>query len=298
MVRDREKPLQVDWVRERLARSLFLGPLVYRPSVDSTNTLAREMAAAGAPQGTLVLAEEQWAGKGRRGRKWLSPPYTNLYLSLLLRPQMEAEEVFILTVILALAVLESVERVSELRPAIKWPNDIYAKGKKMAGILTEFSTTGKRVEYVILGLGINVNWKPEEDRSMLYPVTSISAETQRAVSREEVLVYLLKAFGRDYGEVLAGRRRAFYEKWNERSFFLGQRVRLKGPKGEISGRALRVDERGALIIRDEKGEEQRILSGDVSVEEIGDQGLEKGPFSEESGVRKGENGHGNNSAEG
>jgi len=258
-------PLQPVIIRNKLSQSLFASNIIFHETVDSTNTLLKDLAARGAAEGTIVIAEEQTAGRGRMGRAWLSPGHANLYLSLLLRPSMQADQVFVLTMVMALATIDGVEAVSGLGPRIKWPNDLYVRGRKLGGILTEFSVKDRAVEYVILGLGLNVNWNPGEEQGISYPATSILEETGNKISRNELLVEILRSFEDCYGRVLDENIAEFYDKWNEQSMLLGKPVEIKTTDGSLFGRALRIDRKGALVIEDDNGREQTILSGDVSV---------------------------------
>jgi BirA family biotin operon repressor/biotin-[acetyl-CoA-carboxylase] ligase len=255
----------------KLGASLFAQNLVFHRSLDSTNTLAKELAAQGAPEGTLVLAEEQSAGRGRMGRHWVSPGYANLLFSLLLRPRIHKDQVFVTTMILALATIKAVKSRTGLASAIKWPNDIFVRGKKLGGILTEFSLRQEEIDYVVVGLGLNVNWSPHrtEDASRL--ATSILAETGSRISRNDLLVTLLRIFEPYYGEVLSGQIDDFYKTWNEASMIIGRNVEIVTPVEKTHGRALRIDRSGALIIEDDTGKEQRIISGEVSVT-VGEKG--------------------------
>ena len=148
---------------------------------------------------------------------------------------------------------------------IKWPNDLYVDRKKLGGILTEFSVRGKKTEYVVLGLGLNVNRNPDKDQRIMNPATSILEKTGRKISRNELLIEILRLFEDYYGRVLAGNIDEFYDKWNERSILLGKPVEIKTADGSISGRVLGIDQNGALIILDDLDREQKILCGDVSV---------------------------------
>jgi BirA family biotin operon repressor/biotin-[acetyl-CoA-carboxylase] ligase len=255
----------------KLGASLFAQNLVFHRSLDSTNTLAKELAAQGAPEGTLVLAEEQSAGRGRMGRRWVSPGYVNLLFSLLLRPRVHKDQVFVTTMILALATIKAVKSRTGVSSTIKWPNDIFVRGKKLGGILTEFSLHQEEIDYVVVGLGLNVNWNPHrtEDASRL--ATSILAETGSRISRNDLLVTLLRIFELYYGEVLSGRIDDFYRTWNEASMIIGRNVEIVTPVKKTHGRALRIDRSGALIIEDDAGKEQRIISGEVSVT-VGEKG--------------------------
>ncbi|MBW1886884.1 MAG: biotin--[acetyl-CoA-carboxylase] ligase, partial [Deltaproteobacteria bacterium] len=147
--------LQINLIRKRLNRSLFATNIIFHRSINSTNILAKELATKGSPEGTLVLTEKQTRGMGRMGRQWLSPGYVNLLFSILLYPNIKPDQIFVLTMTLALATIEAVKEMSGLTPLIKWPNDLYVDRKKLAGILAEFSISRGRIEYVILGLGLN-----------------------------------------------------------------------------------------------------------------------------------------------
>jgi len=258
-------PLSPETIISRLGDSLFSKNMVFRETVNSTNVLAKELALTGAPDGTIVLAEEQTAGKGRMGRSWLSPGYKDILCSLLLRPALPVNQVFVLTMILAVAVIDGIRARTSLHMMIKWPNDLYIDRKKLGGILTEFSQKHGLVEHVILGLGLNVNWMPEEEEGLLNPATSILKETGRVVSRNELVAEILTRFDEYYRDVLTGRIEYVYERWNALSLVLGQEVYIQSQGEEVEGTALRIDQEGAMIIRRTDGREQRILSGDVSL---------------------------------
>ncbi len=257
--------IQPDVLRKRLGRSIFSSHIHYHPSIDSTNAVAKELAGQGAPEGTLVTTEEQTAGQGRRGRSWVSPAGANLLFTVLLRPPIEADRVFVLTMVLTLAALEAVKRITGIKAMIKWPNDLYVGTKKLAGILTEFATRGKQVDWVVLGMGINVGWHPDVPEGGGAPATSLLEETGQRVSRNELLIEILKVFEGLYGQVVAGNMKALYEEWNQNCLVLGKAVVVESDRERIEGKALCIDDFGALIIEDAKGVQRRILTGDVSL---------------------------------
>lgn len=257
-----DEPLQPDLIRSLLGASLFSTRLVYHPRIDSTNTHAKELAGQGAEEGTLVLAEEQTAGKGRRGRSWQSPAQSNLLCSILLRPALQADRVFVLTMILALAAVEAVRGLSGLCAGIKWPNDLYVGMKKLAGILTEFTLRDNEIEWVVLGLGLNVNRHPED---LQRQATSIQGETGARVSRDLLLVEILKGLEGLYEEVHLGRVEPLYKRWNEACFILGKSVEIESDREKVVGRAVRIEQDGALILETPAGTTQRIVAGDVSL---------------------------------
>jgi BirA family biotin operon repressor/biotin-[acetyl-CoA-carboxylase] ligase len=248
-----------------LGKSVFSGNLIFHKRIDSTNTHAKELALKGAPHGTVVLAEEQTAGKGRLDRKWLSHGHENLLFTILLRPSLKTDKIFILTMILALSTIDSVKEMTGLDALIKWPNDLYINKKKLAGILTEFSIKDGIVEYVIIGLGINVNWMPGEGDGLLYPATSILAESGTRASRNELLVGILKKYELSYKKVLSGKTDDLHSRWNELSLVIGRDVEIISPDEVIKGKAMAIDHEGALILKNNLGEEVKIMSGDVSL---------------------------------
>jgi BirA family biotin operon repressor/biotin-[acetyl-CoA-carboxylase] ligase len=252
-------------ILNKLGSSLFAQNMVFHRSLDSTNTLAKELAAQGAPEGTLVLAEEQSAGRGRMGRRWISPGYVNLLFSLLLRPNIHKDRVFVTTMILALATIEAIKSRTGLTSTIKWPNDIFVGGKKLGGILTEFSLSQGEIDHVVLGLGLNVNWSPDQTEDVSNLATSILAETGSKISRNHLLVTILKIFEIYYQEVLSGQIDNFYRTWNEASMIIGRDVEIVSPREKTQGKALRIDRNGALVIEDKAGKEKKIISGEVSV---------------------------------
>ncbi|UCB50922.1 MAG: biotin--[acetyl-CoA-carboxylase] ligase [Deltaproteobacteria bacterium] len=257
--------LQPHIILDKLGTSLFAQNIIFQRSLDSTNTIAKELAAQGAPEGTLVLAEEQRAGKGRMGRRWVSPGYVNLLFSLLMRPKIHKDQVFVTTMILALATIEAIRSRTGLTPTIKWPNDLFVAGKKLGGILTEFSMSHDDIDYVVLGLGLNVNWSPDQREEVSHPATSILAETGSKISRNELLVSILMTFEMYYRQVLSGHIDDFYRTWNEASMIIGRNVEIVSPKEKTHGKALRIDRNGALVIQDNAGKERKIISGDVSI---------------------------------
>ena len=252
--------LDPDFILDQLSASLFSENIIFRKSLDSTNRLAKELARQGAPEGSVVLAEKQTAGRGRKGRAWISPGYRNLLFSLLLRPTLPPNEVFALTMTLALAACEAVREKTGLEVLIKWPNDLYVGQKKLAGILTEFALQGKGIDYVILGIGLNVNWNPTSSQS-----TALRLETGRDISRNDLFVGILQRFEEYYKDVSPRQIALYYKKWNALSLIMGKDVEIESAQERVQGKALRIDHDGALIILDLKGRERRIRNGDVSV---------------------------------
>jgi BirA family biotin operon repressor/biotin-[acetyl-CoA-carboxylase] ligase len=178
---------------------------------------------------------------------------------------MEGDRVFVLTMVLALAGLKAVKKVAGVKAMIKWPNDLYVGTRKLAGILTEFSVREKQADWAVLGMGMNVGWRPEVPEGSAAPATSLLEETGQRVSRNDLLLEILTGFEALYREVVRGSMKALYEEWNQNCLVLGKTVVVDSDKERIEGRALRIDDFGALIIEDAKGDQRRILTGDVSL---------------------------------
>jgi len=262
----KEEELNLDLIKSGLSSSLFGVNIVYLTALGSTNDLAKDLALRGAPEGTVVVTEEQTAGKGRRGRSWLAPSKTNLLFSILVRPELSPNRVFSLTMALALAALEAIEGETGLSCMIKWPNDLYVGRRKLGGILTEFSGKDNQVDWVVLGLGLNVNWCPEDEKGVSgFSATSIFAETQETFCRNELLVQILKQFESHHERLFSGGGDELYRKWNEHSLVLGKEVVIEAEQKRTTGKAIRIDENGALILEDGTGIMHVITHGDVSL---------------------------------
>lgn len=235
--------------------------IVYLPSVDSTNRRARQLAAEGAPHGTLVIADEQTAGRGRRGRGWISPAGEGVFMSLILRPQSHPSEVARLSMQTALAVALSIAQTTGLDARIKWPNDIVCGGRKVCGMLLEMNADEQAVHDVVAGIGINVHqtqFAPE----IAQTASSLDLLSGQRVCRAALVRAFLEAFERT--EALAAQG-ALMDAYRARSATLGQRVQVIAPAGSFNGTALEVTDSGSLIVEDEEGQRREVLAADVSV---------------------------------
>jgi len=258
-----EKMLFPIRIREEL-RSLYFGqPIFHFLRVDSTNTQARKWANAGAPEGALVISEFQEKGKGRLNRVWQSPPGKNLLFSLILRPDWPPQKAFYGTVLAAVSLCRAIQEVTGIPTGIKWPNDLYTGNKKLAGILTEFSMDRDRLEYMIIGIGLNCNWAPPEPPPDGQPATCLLHESGHEVSRLQILSRFL-----NYGESLYQRTREegidfLKEEWNQYSLVNGRKVHLIGSQENWTGMAQGIDENGGLVLLLEDGRRKTFLTGDV-----------------------------------
>lgn len=237
-------------------------------STTSTSDVVRDLAARGAPEGTVVVADYQTAGRGRMGRRWLAPPGTSLLCSVLFRPEPGPEApspATDLTMLCALAAADAVEETAGLPVALKWPNDlIVVRGeswRKLGGLLAEGGFSGDRLEYVIVGVGVNVNVPPEVLPDLAPDATSVLAETGRETDRGVLLDRFLDGVGGRYARWRAGERP--WAEWVARLATLGRPVRVVTPEGERQGVAEGVDEEGALLLRTPDGNLHRIRAGDV-----------------------------------
>lgn len=232
----------------------------------STNEVAYRLAEEGAPEGTVVLADSQTKGKGRLGREWLSPPAVNLYCSLILRPPLPPYAAPQLTFLSAVAVARAIEENSTLLPRIKWPNDLLINERKVAGLLNEMSAETDHLNFVILGIGVNLNMAKDQIPSGLrHPATSLFAESGSLVNRTRFARSLLKSLDTLYDTYLTSGDGPIREEWLDRSRMAGEQVRVLQQERELTGRVTGIDGYGALIVRDDSGGEHVILSGDVTL---------------------------------
>jgi BirA family transcriptional regulator, biotin operon repressor / biotin---[acetyl-CoA-carboxylase] ligase len=256
--------LCLDELRQGLALKRLNGQLHYFPEIDSTNTVARRLADSGVREGDIVIAEAQTRGRGRLGRQWQSPPFANLYFSVILRPSLPAANAPQITLMAAVALAETVDRFISQSAAIKWPNDILVDGKKLAGILTEASCDAAGLQYVILGIGVNLNYRfeamPEELRQSAISVTEL---TGKSVRRESFFGRLIHALDRCYGELEESGFARLAPRWEAHFALRGRMVRVELFGESITGTAIGIDQDGALMIEDAQGTRHRVLAGDV-----------------------------------
>lgn len=256
----KEDSLSPEAITRNLAAKLIGQRVICYPSLLSTMEVAREEAQRGAPEGTVVIADEQTAGQGRMGRVWLSPG-GSVALSIVLYPDLTYLPSLIM--VASLAVVHSIELVTGLKPQVKWPNDILIAGKKVCGILLESSLRGNMVDYSIVGIGVNVNLTPSDLGEFPLPATSLSEELGGEVSRLDLVRQLLLEMDRLYLSLLAGG--SVYEEWRDRLVTLGRQVTVTWGKARYDGIAESVDRDGSLLLRRVDGVLTRIVAGDVTL---------------------------------
>lgn len=236
----------------------------YYQEVDSTNNRALELAADGYPEGTIVVAETQTAGRGRRGRTWHSPARHGIYLSVILRPELPVNEVPRVSLVVGVVVAETLEAEFQLPARIKWPNDILINNRKIAGILCEVVTSHQGVEYIVTGIGLNVNNPLENFPSDLRTdPTSVMAERETPVSRVKFMQSLLMRLENRYYQLLEGDFDGILKKGKELSMVLGQAVTFDTPEGLLAGQAVDIDDNGFLLVKDKSGKVHTVMSGEV-----------------------------------
>ncbi len=253
---------------ESYRKTRWIGEEIYYFDVtDSTNTRVKQLAEQGSVHGTLVVADRQEAGKGRRGRNWASPPGVSIYMSILLKPGIKPQSASMLTLIAALSVTKAIKEFTGLLPQIKWPNDIVINGKKVCGILTEMDTEINHINYIVVGIGINVR-NTEFPKEIAAMATSLLLEGGKEVIRAKLVQEVCFQF-EHYYEIfmktnnLSGVR----EEYNAYLVNLGRKVRVLDPKEPFEGEAEGITDTGELIVNTKEGQ-KLVSAGEVSVRGI------------------------------
>jgi len=262
--------LKKELIQQRLNTSYFGQYLYVLPEVDSTNRYAHNLAKEGAPEGTIVIADYQAAGKGQQGNEWIASSGANILMSLILRPHLDASAVQTITLATANIIVNSLERFLILEKSesidlnLKWPNDIMAGSRKMAGILIESTVRNKWIDFLIIGVGINVNQDINQlPAAIREHATSMSGETGKKYNRERLVAQLISDFEHnyirfartDYGTVI-------YE-WKQRCRHFGKTFNIQTPLGNETGKILDINEKGMLVYENESGTKKQLVSGRI-----------------------------------
>jgi BirA family biotin operon repressor/biotin-[acetyl-CoA-carboxylase] ligase len=253
-----------DLLHKRLKGRLFGKRVLHFFKTDSTNRVAMELGHAGEPEGAIVMAEEQTAGRGRAGRVWHSERGTGLYFTLLLRPRLSPAQAPLLTMLAGIAAHSAINAQTGVAPELKWPNDLLLNGKKIGGILTEMHAEPSQIRFVIIGCGINVN---QEDfpGDLSGVATSLRRETGRSHSRLELLVRLLAEFETDYNRFLREGPAVVIERFQQVSTFAnGKRVRVDNGVHSYAGVTAGLSPEGLLLVKKYDGQIQAVIAGDVT----------------------------------
>jgi len=258
--------LEIELIRRHLWPNGFGKRLYLYVEVPSTNAVLRELARRGAAEGTVVLAEAQTAGRGRAGQPWFSPPGVNLYASVLLRPAIAPRAVPVLSFIASLALADTIDEQG-LRAAIKWPNDILVRGKKVAGVLAEVVATGDQVEFLILGVGVNLNVERDALRAALGPAGQAAGSLRELLGRPVDRNAFAATFLNYLGQWLALYREQgdapVLRAWGDRDILTGARVEVREESVTFDGRVRGVGPDGCLEVEDVLGRRRRVVAGEI-----------------------------------
>lgn len=241
--------------------------IYYFDSIDSTNTKAKELAEEGHPSGTLVVADRQTAGKGRRGRSWESPTGIGIFMTLMLKPEINPNNASMLTLVAAMATTRAIRRVTGVPAMIKWPNDIVMNGKKVCGILTEMSAQFDYINHIVIGIGINVHNEdfPEE---IAKTASSLYLESGQYIHRASLIEAFLEEFEDVYAEYLKTEdMEGLQKEYDAMLVNRGRQVRVLDPKEPFEGKAMGITKKGELIV-DTWESRKLVSSGEVSVRGI------------------------------
>ncbi len=254
-------------VTSGLKTKIFGKQVYYFDSIDSTQNQAMKIASDEANNGTVIIAEKQTSGKGRLGRKWISPK-GGIWLSIILHPKFDISVITLFPIASALALSNAIEKTLNIKSELKWPNDITIKGKKVAGMLVDASLESNKIENLILGVGINFNVdikqieKSLKDTPNFYGVTSLS-EQNKTVKPILLVQSFLMELEQMYDLLNAGDTKKIIRDWTRKSSTIGQNIELSTEEGKIRGKAIKIDDDGALVISENK-KNRRITSGDIT----------------------------------
>jgi BirA family transcriptional regulator, biotin operon repressor / biotin---[acetyl-CoA-carboxylase] ligase len=258
-----DMPLEVE-VKNGLDTDILGQSVYFFPSLESTQIYAHTLAKESAPEGAVVIADQQVGGKGRLGRPWHSPTGTGIWMSILLRPKLELHRCPQLTLLTAVAVVQAIHEQTGLEAGIKWPNDILLNGKKICGILTELNAEWGCINYIIIGIGINVNVAcfPEELKDI---ATSLRIERGVEVKRVPLIQAILRHLEHLYQQYLTDGFRSIKPLWEQHAVSIGRRVIIRQSHKTMEGLALGIDDDGVLLVQNDQGEIEKIYSADIDL---------------------------------
>jgi BirA family transcriptional regulator, biotin operon repressor / biotin---[acetyl-CoA-carboxylase] ligase len=264
-------PLEVLRIHHAL-RTTFVGHIIYLyRQVESTNRTGLKLAAPSSTpsrepsaEGTLILAEAQTQGRGRMGRTWFSPPGVNIYASLILRPRIPAPKAPLITCLTASSIVQAIHSSTGIKAEIKWPNDILIRGKKVGGILTELGTVHDQVDYLVIGIGLNVNLESKNHPAEIRETaTTLKTEIGRHIDRNQIIAVFCNLFEERYLNFLNDGGKSTLEEFRNLTTTLGKKVRIILADNTLEGWAGAIDQDGSLILRTAAGTQEVIRSGDI-----------------------------------
>jgi len=257
-------------VKEGLQTKIFGHPLLYFRELASTNDIAKELAMRGAKEGTVVVAETQTRGRGRLKRRWISPE-GGLWLSIILRPKTEPKHALKLTLMSSVAVAKTISKLFQLGAEIKWPNDVLINHKKVCGILIEAKTKGEDLDFAVVGIGINANFRVNALPSSLRDFsTTLKEELKREIEREALLRALLEETEAYYNMFSEGKFETILKEWRSSASFIGSYVQIVSHQERIEGWAADIDADGALMVKLKDQTMRKVASGDLTILRIED----------------------------
>lgn len=247
--------------KAKIAQNIF-----FISETDSTNDIASAYAQSGCPEGTVIIADRQLKGRGRLGRKWFSPPGKNIYMSIVLRPEVPPQHSTIITIMASVAVAIAAMQISRINARIKWPNDIMVSGKKLAGILSEIRIENNKILYVVIGVGININTAPDEMPDEIKKTsTSLYMETAETINRASAAMFILEEMNKWYNQLNNSGNAPIIRRWTKLSTTIGKTIRVASGAHVFEGTAEAIDNDGFLLMRLIDGSLKKISSGDVTV---------------------------------
>jgi BirA family transcriptional regulator, biotin operon repressor / biotin---[acetyl-CoA-carboxylase] ligase len=248
-------------------KTKFIGKNIhYEESVESTQKIAHRLAYEDVPEGTVIIAEEQTTGRGRMDRKWHSPKYTGIWMSLILRPNIALTKAPQLTLLTAVAIVQAIEEITDLTPEIKWPNDILLNGKKVTGILTELQAEADRIHSIIIGIGINVNQSNGDFPIELQKIaTSLLIEKRETISRADLIKAIFTKMEKLYLLFLDQGFLPIKLLWESYAVSIGKSITARTITHTIVGKALGITDEGVLKIEDESGVLHHVYSADIDL---------------------------------
>ncbi|HWO95496.1 MAG TPA: biotin--[acetyl-CoA-carboxylase] ligase [Bacillus sp. (in: firmicutes)] len=256
-----ENELRLGLQTERIGQFIH-----YEETVDSTQKIAHRLAQEGAVEGTVVVAEEQTAGRGRLDRSWYSPKHTGVWMSIILRPSLPPQRAPQLTLMAAVAVVQAIQEVTTISPDIKWPNDILINGKKAVGILTEMQADSDRIHSVIIGLGINVNQQKEHFAPAIQDIaTSLKLESGKDINRALLMQTIFLKLEQLYDEYLTNGFKLIKLLWETHAVSIGRNIIARTLMGTIEGVAKGITDDGVLLLEDAHGHIHQIYSADIEL---------------------------------
>ncbi|MGJ7909393.1 biotin--[acetyl-CoA-carboxylase] ligase [Neobacillus sp. LXY-1] len=258
--------ITADEIRLGLVTEFIGKNIYYQETVDSTQKIANQLASSDSPEGTVVIAEEQKSGKGRMNRKWHSPKYTGIWMSLILRPNIQLIKAPQLTLLTAVAIVQAIEETTGIVPEIKWPNDLLVNGKKITGILTELQAEADRIHSIIIGMGINVNQKKEDFPEDIQKIaSSLYIEKGETVSRANLIRNICKHFEKLYIIYLNQGFLPIKILWESYAVSIGRTIRARTITNVIEGKALGITDEGVLKLEDSSGTIHHVYSADIEL---------------------------------